>query len=430
MATILPQAQTELIKSLYGQKPTNPVTASMPVPFDPNQGMQYNAGTSMSVPFDPNQGMQYQTMGIPPAPQATGSNTGTVTPTTGITATVNPYDPNFIPGIGTTGTPTTPPPTGAPTNLSEGAPWKDPATGQCYVMRSGRLQKAQAGACGGSMPAPPVNPQTPGPPGTMDPGDPPPSDGPIPPIPPMTGTPNDGSHYTGNQPPPYDPTLPDVDPYTIGQSPVPTVGDIQGVSPVNPQADPFQYDDVSNFADSAWEQAMRYLRPQMDLEDRRYDQMLINRGFDPASEAGMDSYRMKEMGQNDLLSKAAFDALGFGRDTQQQMFEQSATRSGLSNELVQAIMGLTQRGHEFDTTAGLNANQQAFAQMLGLEGLDYRDYQTLIDQMRYDDSLALALLGIGAPPGYSTVSNGLSQAPYADLYNQQEMWNTPLFGSS
>lgn len=379
---------------------------------------------------------------LPPVPQGSaGGNIGPVTSQPGISASV--VQPGFIPGIGNTGpgqnptgnTPTPPPASGAfPTNLPPGTPWKDPATGQCYVAGAGgKLSKAQAGACGGPMPAPPVNPQTPGPPGTMDPGDPDPGDGPIPPItPPVVGGPGDPSlpQYAGNQPPPYDPTLPDIDPYTIGASPDPTATGVGGVSAIDPQAQPFQYDEVSDFADSAWEQAMRYLRPEMDLEDRRYDQMLINRGIDPfSSEAGKDSFRMKEMSQNDRLSKAAFDALGFGRDTQQQMFGQSKDRAELSNQLLQAMMGLKQRGHEFDTTAGLNANQQAFAQMLALEGLDYRDYQTLIDQMRYDDSLALALLGIGAPPGYSTVNTGLPGAPYADLQNEIDMWNTPLFGS-
>ncbi len=234
--------------------------------------------------------------------------------------------------------------------------------------------------------------------------------------------------YNPNTPPQYPGGTPNVDPYDIGSSPDYSGFDFEGVSPVNPQADPFDYGQVSDFADAAWEQSMRYLEPQFQTEDRRHEQMLINKGLDPNSEAGMEALRRKEVGQNDLLSKSAFDALGFGTDLQNQMFGQDATRSGFANDMMQALMGLGQRGHEFDTTAGLNANQQAFAQMLALEGLDYRDYMTLIDQMRYDDSLALSLLGMGAAPSYQTVRTGLSDAPFVDLSNSFSMWNTPLFG--
>lgn len=234
--------------------------------------------------------------------------------------------------------------------------------------------------------------------------------------------------YNPNQPPVYQGGTPNVDPYDIGSSPNFDVS-LEGVSPVNPQADPFDYGQVSDFSDAAFAQSMRYLEPQFAMDDRRHEQSLINKGLDPNSEAGMEALRRKEMSQNDLTSKAAYDALGFGAGLQDQMFGQDATRSGYANDLIQALMGLEQRGHEFDTTAGLNANQQAFAQMLALEGLDYRDYMTLIDQMRYDDSLALSLLGLGQAPSYNTVRTGLADAPYADFSGDFQMWNTPLFGS-
>lgn len=289
---------------------------------------------------------------------------------------------------------------------------RDPSNGQCYY----NGQKAHDSMCGGNIPLP-------------DTTQPDPGDGPITP-PPITVTPTPGGNGGGGtSPPPYTGGMPNIDPYAVPPSPTQEATGVGGISAINPQATPFDYGQVSDFADAAWNQSKRYLDPQFQLQDRRFEQSLINKGIDPDSEAGQAAFQRKSMGQNDLLSKSAFDALGFGTGVQDQMFGQAATRSGLSAELLQAMMGLNQRGHEFDVTAGLNANQQAFAQMLGLEGLDYRDYMTLIDQMRYDDSLSLALLGMGAPPGYQTVNTGLGSAPYADLNNETNLWNTPLFGS-
>jgi len=340
---------------------------------------------------------------LPPPPTATPAPTTNYTYSTtpdatgmtvqsGSTTATNPYD----------SWPTIP---GQPGRL-------DPATGQCYM----NGQKADAAMCGGNIPIPDTGPG------------PNPGDGPLPPPPgspggiPITGTP-------GTTPPPAG-GMPAVDPYNVPPSPLQQATGVGGVSAVNPNASPFDYGQVSDFSDAAWNQAKRYLDPQFERQDRRHAQEMINKGLDPNSEAAEGAFQRKAMSQNDLLSKSAFDALGFGTGLQNQMFGQSATKSGLSNNLLQAMMGLNQRGHEFDVTAGLNANQQAFAQMLGLEGLDYRDYMTAIDQMRYDDSLSLALLGIGAPPGYQTVQTGYSQAPYGDLVNQTNLWNTPLFGSS
>ena len=111
-----------------------------------------------------------------------------------------------------------------------------------------------------------------------------------------------------------------------------------------------------------------------------------------------------------MLSKSAFDALGYGSALQGQMFDQDATRSQLANAMLQAQMGLSQRGREFDTQAGMEGQEQAFGQMLGLEGLNYRDYLTYVDQSRYQDSLALALAGLSPGPNYNTTNAGLPQA--------------------
>jgi hypothetical protein len=156
---------------------------------------------------------------------------------------------------------------------------------------------------------------------------------------------------------------------------------------------------------------MRYLEPQMELQDERFAQELINKGIDPNSEAGQRAFRQKSMSQNDMMSKSAFDALGYGSSLQDQMFGQDATRSQLANAMLQAQMGLSQRGREFDTQAGMSSYDQAFGQMMGLEGLNYRDYLSYVDQSRYQDQISMALAGLAPSPSFSTTNAGLSRAP-------------------
>ena len=220
-------------------------------------------------------------------------------------------------------------------------------------------------------------------------------------------------------PTPTMPAPPTVDPYDVSSSPdwMNSPTSTGGVNAVNPNADAFDYGEVGDFSDAAWQNSMRYLEPQMDLQNDRYTQELINQGIDPYSEAGQKAFRQKSMAQNDMLSKSAFDSLGYGSQLQNQMFGQDATRSQLANALLQSQMGLTQRGQEFDTQAGMSANEQAYNQMMGLEGLGYRDYLTGVDQSRYQDTLSLALMGMAPGPSYSTTNTGLSQGPAVEYTN-------------
>lgn len=109
-----------------------------------------------------------------------------------------------------------------------------------------------------------------------------------------------------------------------------------GVSTVNPQADAMQYGEVQQFSDAAHEQARRYLDPLQEQENRALDQQLINQGIDPRSEYGQFMREQLSRTQADANSKAAFDALGFGTDIQQQMFDQSLGRSQLAGDMQRA----------------------------------------------------------------------------------------------
>ena len=208
---------------------------------------------------------------------------------------------------------------------------------------------------------------------------------------------------------PYQTNLPQVNPVQTGQTPVmdimgdpqalPTNTTMGGVSGVNPQAGAMDYGQLNQFSDAAYQQSQRYLQPQIEQQNEQFNQSMINKGIDPNSQAGQRALEQKNLGQNDLQSKAAFDAMGFGAGMQNQMFGQDAQRSGLANALVQKQWDLggqnyqtymnqlgnqaqlAQGGHQFDTNAALGADQQAYSQMMGLEGMNYRNYDNYVQQL-------------------------------------------------
>ncbi|GAG40602.1 unnamed protein product, partial [marine sediment metagenome] len=90
--------------------------------------------------------------------------------------------------------------------------------------------------------------------------------------------------------------LPSVDPYATEESRdwmniFDYGGENANVNAINPQAQDFAYDQVNDFSDAAWQNSMRYIEPQMELQNERFDQELINKGIDPQSEAGKRAYR-------------------------------------------------------------------------------------------------------------------------------------------
>lgn len=220
-----------------------------------------------------------------------------------------------------------------------------------------------------------------------------------------------------------------------------------GVSTINPNANPADYDSVRGFANSAYDQSMRNLQPQMDQQNRRFDQTLINQGIDPNSKAGQDARAQMDRGQNDLRSKATFDALAFGQGIQNQMFGQDLSRSQLAsgmqmgewgnNTAMNNLLGNTygnqlgflgQQGgnmaNMYGAQLGLQGNmnnnatsrynsqlqhslgmgnlelgrqQQDWSQMMGMEGLNQwnQTYNRQGDWRNQD--LTLALMGLNVP---------------------------------
>jgi len=137
------------------------------------------------------------------------------------------------------------------------------------------------------------------------------------------------------------------------------------------------YQGVQGFADQAYEQARRNLDPQQEQQRRRMEQDLINKGIDPSSEQGMAMLDQQTRNFTDQDTSAMFGALGFGQGIQNQTFQQSLAWQG-----------------------------QDFNQMMGLEGLQFRDRQYGDSRSDYQDALTMALLGMTPIPGAGQYSPG------------------------
>jgi len=132
---------------------------------------------------------------------------------------------------------------------------------------------------------------------------------------------------------------------------------IGGVSAVNPQASQMDYDSLSPFIDSAYNQAMTRLNPQLEQQSNAFDQSMINRGMGVGSEAYNNAKQQMDFNQNDARQAAAFGAMGFGTNIQNQMFGQDNARSQLSNALLRSRWGLDEQGRQFDAGLGEQGRQ-------------------------------------------------------------------------
>ena len=292
----------------------------------------------------------------------------------------------------------------------------------------------------------------------------PPPPGMAPGMPPKTGSNNPYSPHApvANVPAPGMPGLPGA-PNMTGYADGTQFG---GQTTVNPQAAPADYNSVRGFADQAYQQSMRNLQPQMDSQNRRFDQQLINQGLDPSSEAGRLAADQLARNQNDLQSKAAFDALQFGQGIQNQMFGQDLQRSQLAGQMqmgdwanntamnnIRAGIYGDQLGFKSNANAQEVAKYQSqLAHQLGMGNLDlsrqqqdWNEYNDLEGMNQWqanfnrtgdwrNQDLMLAMMGMGNQmPGGGVNGNigvgaGASASPaqiWGDTFGQQwDKWNT------
>lgn len=139
---------------------------------------------------------------------------------------------------------------------------------------------------------------------------------------------------------------------------------------------------------------MRRLQPQLQMEQKSFDQKMANQGIPVGSEAYTNAKRMFDMGQNDRLVSAQTGGIGVGLQANQQGFNQlgymrnepintlNAIRSGsqVTNPTFQSvpqqattqgadILGATQAGYNSQLGASNASNAASSANSSGLMAL-------------------------------------------------------------
>lgn len=117
--------------------------------------------------------------------------------------------------------------------------------------------------------------------------------------------------------------------------------------------------DFRDFEDRAYNNATeRYLNPQWDRSKKDFDQQMIDRGIDIGTEAYNTAFDNFSRSKNDAYSKAAFDAMGYGRDTQNMQFGQSLANAQMKNQAGMANLNAdVQRNALMAQIANNNANR-------------------------------------------------------------------------
>jgi len=217
---------------------------------------------------------------------------------------------------------------------------------------------------------------------------------------------------------------------------------------------------VQGFADDAYANSRRYLDPAQGQDRRRFEQDLINKGIDPMSDMGRQMSDRMSMQHGDQNTAAAFESLGFGQGVQSQMFGQDFQNRQLAGDMMKAQWGTegaqmedaTRRygldqnydlgmdrnaldrygmDQNFGINSGmldLNRQKQDYAEMMGYEGLDFRDAQFNEGNDRYWNSLALSMIpganipGGTSPPGIDPGQQGNPWDPWADYFSNSDYW--------
>lgn len=179
------------------------------------------------------------------------------------------------------------------------------------------------------------------------------------------------------------------------RKPPPTATSYGGQNTVGASAGPADYEGVQGFADQAYQQARRDLDPMQEQMQRRTQQDLINKGVDPSSPQGMAMLDQENRNISDQNSTALFGALQFGQGIQNQMFGQDLANTQQAGNMQQAKWQYDLGNKNLD----MNQQGQDFNQMIGLEGLQFRDRMYGDKRSDYQDALTMSLMGMSPVPG-------------------------------
>lgn len=206
---------------------------------------------------------------------------------------------------------------------------------------------------------------------------------------------------------------------TPTQAPFNISSPVDSVSVGQPQLDSFQ-----GYQDAAYGQAQRMLAPQQEAQQKKFDQQMVNKGITAGSQAYNLAQAQMQRGQGEQNASAAFGAMGFGQQAQQQAFGQSLQASQLAQSQNQFGRSLNEQGRQFDQNLGQRESE--FGRNFGQQqyqydrGQGFAENQGMFNNMMGLGNMAIQLGGYenqGTLQDYNMGQTLLGMAP--GMMNQQ-----------
>lgn len=142
--------------------------------------------------------------------------------------------------------------------------------------------------------------------------------------------------------------------------------DYSGVGAI-PTADDFS-EDARRVEESTYERGMGLLNPQLELQERRLRQRLIDQGLPMGGEAYTGELDRYARNRDEMMSNLALDAVQAGRAEQSRLYGQALTSRGaqIGDQLADIQLQNAARGQGFGERSAVRANQfNELAALLG-----------------------------------------------------------------
>jgi hypothetical protein len=220
----------------------------------------------------------------------------------------------------------------------------------------------------------------------------------------------------------------------------------QAAQPQQPNQSELGMGAFQNYQDAAFAQAQRHLAPAQDLQQKKFEQTMINKGLDPGSKAYNLAQAQMQRGQTDQQNAAAFGAMQFGQQAQGQAFGQDFQNRQMSQQNQQFGRSLNQaqnqfgrslgeQGRQFDV--GMSQRESEFGRNLGLQQDQFGFQQGQAD---FSNMLGLGNLALqfgnfanqGIMSDYNMAQGQLGSAPNAGVFgiDTQGAYNAGMTGAN
>jgi len=201
-----------------------------------------------------------------------------------------------------------------------------------------------------------------------------------------------------------------------------------------------------NYQDAAYNQAQRTIAPQQEMQQKKFEQTMINKGLTPGSKAYNLAQAQMQRGQNDQNNAATFGSMQFGQQAQGQAFgqdyqnrslAQNQNQFGRSLDQAQNQFGrsLGEQGRQFDV--GMSQRESEFGRNFGMaeDQFGFQQGQADFSNLLGMGNLALQygnFANQGTMSDYNMAQGQLGSAPNSGVFgiDTQGAYNAGMTGAN